>query len=241
MKDRIFREPLSKLSGFEFDERVAEVFDDMLDRSIPFYGEVQRMILDLVSHYYQQGSRIYDLGCSTGLMMAALVRTYPEIAHVVGLDTSPAMIEKARARMAETEYQGVVDLLDQDIREAPMEQASVVIMNYTLQFIRPLYRARVVRSIYEALLPGGIFILSEKVLEESTQVSRLFIDMYYRFKRRQGYTEMEISQKRERLENVLIPYKVGELRELLSEAGFAQAEVFFKWNNFSSLIAIKEL
>ncbi len=241
MKDRIFREPLSKLAGFEFDARVAEVFDDMLDRSIPFYAEVQRMIVDLVSHYYQEGSAIYDLGCSTGILQAKLIQAYPQIAHTVGVDSSEAMIAKARERLEAMPFAGRLELIHGDIRQEPIENASIVIMNYTLQFVRPLHRNQVVQQIFDGLLPGGIFILSEKVIEESNHLSRLFIDMYYRFKRRQGYTEMEISQKRERLENVLIPYQSAELRALLDQAGFEAAETFFKWNNFTSLIAVKGL
>jgi len=239
VKDRIFKEPLSKLTGFEFDARVAEVFDDMLDRSVPFYAEVQRMILDLVSHYYQEESTIYDLGCSTGIMMARLMEEFPGITQIVGLDDSQAMVDKANQRICPMPFQGKVVVACEDIRNTPLEQASVVIMNYTLQFIRPLHRDKVVRNIFEGLLPGGIFILSEKVLEDHNQISRLFIDMYYRFKRRQGYSELEISQKRERLENVLVPYKISELREILTNVGFAEVEIFFKWNNFTSLIAIK--
>ena len=151
------------------------------------------------------------------------------------------MIAKSRERLGLLKSPVPVTLTCTDIRELAIENTSAVIMNYTLQFIRPLYREQVVRKIYRALNPGGIFILSEKVLEESTHISRLFVDMYYRFKRRQGYSELEISRKREQLENVLIPYKVDEQYELLRKAGFDQAEIFFKWNNFTSFIAIKNL
>jgi len=241
VKDRIFREPLSKLSGFDFDEQVAEVFDDMLDRSIPFYAEVQKMILELTSHFYQSSSAVYDLGCSPGLMIEALMQRFPQMAHLVGLDNSAPMIDKARQRLESLPFSGQLELTCSDIREAQVRNASVVIMNYTLQFIRPLHRNKVVSHIYDGLLPGGIFILSEKVLEDSNHISRLFIDMYYRFKRRQGYSELEISQKRERLENVLVPYTVTELRQILRESGFEEVETFFKWNNFASLLAIKKL
>lgn len=241
VKDRIFREPLSQLSGFQFDEQVAEVFDDMLDRSIPFYDEVGKMILEFVGHYYQASSSIYDLGCSTGILLGALIKRFPMIHELVGLDNSPAMIHKTQSRLEPLNFAGKLQLQCKNLRDAKLSNASVVIMNYTLQFVRPLHRNKVVASVYQGLLPGGIFILSEKVLEESNQVSRLFIDMYYRFKRRQGYSEMEISQKRERLENVLVPYTVSELQEILQESGFNEADIFFKWHNFASIIAIKQL
>ncbi len=241
MKDELFKKPLSRLTDFQFSEDVAGVFDDMLNRSIPFYDQVQNAIVDLVAGYYQPGTRVYDLGCSTGLMMAKLLDGIPELAEVVGIDDSEAMINKTAERFDATAHKDRVSLHCEDLRTSAISNASAVIMNYTLQFVRPLYREQVVGRIYEALQPGGVLILSEKVLEDSTNVSRLFIDMYYQFKRRQGYSNLEISQKREMLENVLIPYKVGEQRELLTKCGFAEVETFFKWFNFASFIAVKKL
>jgi len=159
----------------------------------------------------------------------------------VAVDNSAPMIEKCRQRFAGLPDAARIQLQQGDIRDQSIENASVVNMSYTLHFIRPLYRLNVVRKIHDGLLPGGIFILSEKVLEESNHLSRLFIDMYYRFKCRQGYSEMEISSKREKLENVLVPYQLPELQTLLAEAGFRQVGVFFKWHNFASLVAIKDL
>lgn len=241
MKDELFKKPLSRLTDFQFSEDVAGVFDDMLNRSIPFYDQVQNAIVDLVACHYQPGTKVYDVGCSTGLMMAKLLDGIPELAEVVGIDDSEAMINKTAERFAATAHKDRVSLRCEDLRTSVMDNASAVIMNYTLQFVRPLYREQVVGRIYDALQPGGVLILSEKVLEDSTNVSRLFIDMYYQFKRRQGYSTLEISQKREMLENVLIPYKVGEQRELLTKCGFAEVETFFKWFNFASFIAVKKL
>jgi len=241
MRDELFKAPLTQVAGFEFNEDTVRVFDDMLHRSIPFYDEIQRMILDYAGQFYQPKTAVYDLGCSTGTLIATLAANLPHIDRLVGVDNSEPMIRTARERLNALQLPPPIELLCQDLRETPIENASVAVMSYTLQFIRPLYRVKTVRRIYEGLEPGGIFLLSEKVLEDSTYLSQTFVDMYYRFKRRQGYSEMEISQKRERLENVLIPYKMGEQRELLAEAGFQQAEVFFKWNNFASFIAVKPL
>jgi len=241
MKDRLFRKPSDKLAGFEFNQEVADVFDDMLARSIPFYDEVGRMIVELAEEYYLEGSGIYDLGCSTGLLAASLLRQIKAVSRIVAVDNSAPMIEKCRQRFAGLPDAARIQLQQGDIRDQSIENASVVNMSYTLHFIRPLYRLNVVRKIHDGLLPGGIFILSEKVLEESNHLSRLFIDMYYRFKCRQGYSEMEISSKREKLENVLVPYQLPELQTLLAEAGFRQVGVFFKWHNFASLVAIKDL
>ncbi|CAM2006663.1 carboxy-S-adenosyl-L-methionine synthase CmoA [Acanthopleuribacter pedis] len=241
MKDELFKKPITRLTDFQFSDEVAAVFDDMLNRSVPFYDEVQNAIVDLVAHHYQPGTRVYDLGCSTGLMMAKLLDGIEELAEIVGIDDSQAMIDKTAQRFANLPRGERVVLHREDLRTAGMSGASAVIMNYTLQFVRPLYREQVVRRIFEALEPGGVFVLSEKVLEDSTNISRLFIDMYYQFKRRQGYSNLEISQKREMLENVLIPYKVSEQRELLCKCGFAEVETFFKWHNFASFIAIKKI
>lgn len=238
-KDQLFRKPLARIADFEFNEAVVEVFDDMIDRSVPFYGEVQRMIVDYVAEYYQQGTNVYDLGCSTGAMSAALLGNLPELEHVVAVDGSEAMVDKCRQNLDEHIKAGRIRCLTEDLRDTQIENASAVIMNYTLQFIRPLYRQVIVRNIFNGLKPGGIFILSEKVLEDSTHLSRTFMEMYYLFKRRMGYSELEISQKREMLENVLVPYKVGEQVELLRNNGFADVEIFFKWNNFASFIAVK--
>ena len=241
MKDELFKEPNDSIAGFEFDERVAAVFDDMLYRSVPFYSEAQAMIIDFVKHFYQEGSTVYDLGCSTGTMIAALAQKLPGIDTIIGVDNAAPMIEKARGRLKSLELAPHIELKTGDLRETEIANAAAVIMSYTLQFIRPLYREKVVRRIFEGLNPGGIFILSEKVLEDSTHLSRLFAEMYYQFKRRQGYSELEISRKREKLENVLIPYTVSEQRTLLKAVGFDQVEIFFKWHNFASFLAVKPL
>lgn len=240
MRDELFREPLNMTAGFEFNREVAEVFDDMLLRSIPFYGETQKMILELVANFYMRGTAIYDLGCSTGILIQRLVEHLPGIAKIIGVDNSAPMVEKAQNRLAGLQTETQIELVCDDLRQLTIEPASVVIMNYTLQFIRPLTRPRVLKRLFEGLVPGGALILSEKVLEESNAVTQLFIDMYYRFKRNQGYTELEISRKRERLENILVPYKVDEQLDLLKEAGFEDCGLFFKWHNFASFVAIKK-
>lgn len=240
MKDELFRKPLVKVTDFEFDDQVAQVFDDMLNRSIPFYAEIQAMIKDWVSSFYIPGTTVCDLGCSTGSLLAHLGQACPEIRHLLGIDNSAAMIAKARERFDELQLEPKITLHEGDLREYPLPKSSIIIMNYTLQFIRPLFRHQVVRQIFDALEPGGAFILSEKVLEDSTHLSRLFLEAYYRFKRNQGYSDLEISQKRERLENVLVPYKISEHRTLLAECGFEHVEIFFKWHNFTSFIAIKK-
>jgi len=240
MKDEIFRKALPFVADFEFDDQVAEVFEDMLHRSIPFYSEIQAMILDWAKTFYRPSTAICDLGCSTGALLALLAKHCPEVSRLVGVDSASAMIAKAKRNLALDKAFGRIELMKADLRDVVLPQSSLVVMNYTLQFIRPLYRHQVVRNIFDALIPGGALILSEKVLEDNTHLSRLFIEAYYRFKRRQGYSDLEISQKRERLENVLVPYKISEHRTLLADCGFDQVEIFFKWHNFTSFVAIKK-
>jgi tRNA (cmo5U34)-methyltransferase len=122
---------------------------------------------------------------------------------------------------------------------AAIDNASVALMILTLQFIRPLNRERLMRDVHRGLNENGSLILVEKVLGEDSLFNRQFIKYYYDFKRRNGYSELEIAQKREALENVLIPYKLLENRELLKSVGFRYVDVFFKWYNFCGIVAVK--
>ena len=239
MKDDLFKQPKNQLGDFAFNEDVAEVFDDMLQRSVPFYNEIQLMISRFAEAYYQPKTTLIDLGCSHGSTLNSIAEnTAIPPAMMIGIDNSEAMLEKATTRLQP--FDGI-SLICGDIKESPITNASVIILNYTLQFIRPLYREQLIQHIYDSLVPGGILLLSEKVLENSTNMSRMFIQMYYQFKKEQGYSDLEISQKREALENVLIPYKVDEHYELMKKVGFSEVEIFFKWHNFASFIAVKSL
>jgi len=239
LKDEIYREAPSKLAGFDFDERVAAVFDDMAERSIPLYHEVQETIVALIGEYVAPGSRVYDLGCSTGSMTARLATGLPELEEIIAIDNAEAMIDRARENTARLETGVRIETRVSDLRELEIEDAAAAVMCYTLMFIRPIYREQVLRNIYDGLRPGGVLVLTEKVLEESTELSRLFIEAHFRYKRARGYSDLEISRKREQLENVLVPYRVHELDELLHRCGFHETAVFFKWHNFAGLIALK--
>jgi len=239
MKDSIF-----KSSGFKgkfmFDQKVADVFDDMLLRSIPLYNEAQKMIADIASVYYKKGTRIYDLGCSTGATIVSLCSVIddPGLA-IVGIDSSEPIIRKAGEKLAGLGLQDKADLICEDVAKTGITNASVVIMNYTLQFVPPESRKRLVGKIYDSLDEGGVLIVSDKVLEKDESTSDLFIEKYHDFKRRMGYSEPEISNKREALSAVLIPLTMEEEQALLSEAGFEKIAVLFKWFNFASFMALK--
>src|SRR5215212_1023343 len=239
-KDEVYREARGAIGDFNFDHTVATVFDDMVSRSVPFYGEIQRMILELALDFVAPDSAVYDLGCSTGTTFINLDRHLPSSARFVGVDNSEEMLTKCRAKFAEQRTKRSLDLRCLDLNEGvSVEDASLVTMILTLQFIRPLRRDRLIADIYRGLRPQGCLILVEKVLGEESLFNRLFIKYYYDMKRRNGYSDTEIAQKREALENVLVPYKLLENRELLLHTGFAAVDVFFKWYNFCGILAVK--
>ena len=238
--DKVFSEKLSKLPDFEFNEKVAGVFDDMVSRSVPFYNEMQRMTAELAAKYAKPNTNIYDLGCSTGTTMLLMDKLVADDVDFVGVDDSEEMIHKCQEKLDNFNLNRNISLEVADLTTfVPVKNASVVSMVLVLQFIRPKYRAEIVKSIYDGLEPNGCFIIIEKILTEEKTYNRDFIDFYYDFKRRNNYSELEISQKREALENVLIPYKSSENIDMLKEAGFEEVEVFFKWYNFTGIIARK--
>jgi tRNA (cmo5U34)-methyltransferase len=239
-KDEIFNQKQELIKDFNFGEKVASVFDDMLDRSVPFYQEIQRMISEMAFDFAADGTNIYDLGCSTGTTLINLDRNISKKVKFIGIDYSEDMLDKCRKKFLEKKFSGEYELICADLNQGlHVENASVVLMVLTLQFIRPLYREKLIESIFGGLNEDGCLILVEKVLGEDSLFNRLFIKYYYDMKKSHGYSEMEIAQKREALENVLIPYKLLENRELLLRKGFRYCDVFFKWYNFCGMIAVK--
>ncbi len=238
-KDKLFKKKRSA-EDFNFGKKTAEVFDDMLDRSVPFYSEVQHMINQMVSDFAVEGTNVYDLGCSTGTTFLHMSGNIPKGVTLVGVDSSPEMLARAKQKL-DTRCRGIkYKLVCQDLNKAvTVKNASVAILNLTLQFIRPMYRDRTIAAIAKGLNPGGCLILVEKVLSPHSTINRLFIKHYYEFKKQNGYSEMEIAQKREALENVLIPYHFDENRELLLRNGFKACDIFFRWYNFCGILALK--
>ncbi len=241
-KDKLFSDRRKRVDDFNFGKETASVFDDMLNRSVPYYGEIQRMVGELTADFAEEHSAIYDMGCSTANSFLAAAHFLPPGFDVrfIGIDSSTEMLDKARAKLEAIQFPFAYDLRMGDLNHGVgVEAASVVLMSLTLQFVRPLHRDNLLRTIYDGLIPNGCVILVEKVLSEHSTFNRLFIKHYYEYKMRNGYSEMEISQKREALENVLIPYRLDENKELLQRAGFKSIDVFFKWYNFCGLIAFK--
>jgi len=238
-KDQLFNRTGPE-SDFRFDAATATVFDDMVSRSVPFYDEMQRMTCEIAADFATEGTNLFDLGCSTGTTLIELDKYINKGTRFIGVDNSEEMLKKARTKLDSAKMSRPFDLVQADLHQtAVVENASVVIMILMLQFMRPLYRERVVKSIYEGMLPNSCLILVEKLTASDGLINRLFIKYYYEMKRRNGYSELEISQKREALENVLIPYQWEENRDLLKWAGFRHIEIFFRWYNFCGIIALK--
>jgi tRNA (cmo5U34)-methyltransferase len=240
-KDKIFK-PQIKPADFKFGSQVVSVFDDMVTRSVPFYVEMQRMITEIAADFVQPNSIVYDLGCSTGTTLINLDKVMPEDVAFVGIDNSGEMLKKCKANFNKAGVKRQVEFLEADLNEGiVLKNSSIVILCLTLQFVRPLYRERLIKDIFSQLNNNGCLIVVEKVLGEDSMFNRQFIEYYYNFKRRNNYDNNEIAQKREALENVLIPYKLLENRELLMQTGFKYVEVFFKWYNFCGMVAVKNV
>ncbi|HNR16742.1 MAG TPA: carboxy-S-adenosyl-L-methionine synthase CmoA [Chitinophagaceae bacterium] len=240
-KDEVFKGDIEKASDFKFGANVAKVFDDMVNRSVPYYGEIQRMMAELAADHAREETFVYDLGCSTGTTMIGMDTMVTPNIKFIGVDDSQEMLDKCKSKLMELGFSRPYELRCTDLGQGiKIENASVVVLCLTLQFVRPINRDRLLQDIYNGLNPGGVLILVEKILAEESNFNRDFINYYYNYKRRNNYSEMEISQKREALENVLVPYKLSENITLLRDKGFAHCEVFFKWYNFAGLIAVKK-
>ncbi|MFZ9000749.1 MAG: carboxy-S-adenosyl-L-methionine synthase CmoA [Bacteriovoracaceae bacterium] len=242
--DQIFSEKLNFISNFKFDEKVAKVFDDMVQRSVPFYDEIHKIICDLVPRYLQNDDETFlDLGCSTGTTITLVHqflksrRNSPKI-NFVGVDNSDSMLKICEEKFIEHQLLNA-QLHQISLPELPSIKSKMVVMNYTLQFIPPEKREKLLGDIYNIVEPGGVFILAEKIRTNDLEIEELTTDLYYDFKRRNGYSELEISQKREALEEVMIPTPPEEQIVLLKNAGFKSAEMVFRWYNFACYLCLK--
>ncbi len=240
-KDRLFKTKREIRGSFRFDENTAQVFDDMVARSVPFYFEIQRMIVEIAKSFICEKSNVYDIGCSTGttlLNLAKYIRRRK--VRFIGIDFSEAMLEKARAKLEKNSVLSRCVLINEDLRrDFEIKNASVVIMNLTLQFVDPPKRRFVVSKIYKGLNKGGCLIFVEKVVSNNAKFDYRFTEFYYSFKLRNNYSKLEIRKKREALENILIPYTYEENIKILKGCGFKSIDIYFRWYNFCGIIAVK--
>lgn len=240
-KDDMFDDPDMEVTDFTFNQEVARVFDDMVSRSVPFYNDLQEAFVSLSLSFVKPGTGVYDLGCSTCTTLCEIAKNIddPSVSYV-GIDNSESMLNKAQEKLSSKGVLARCELRVQDLNEPiQIENASVVYLNWTLQFVRPLNRDRLIRTIFNGLVHGGILIIAEKVLASDSLLNRLYINYYYKYKRKQRYSDTEITKKREALENVLIPYQVDENIDLLKRGGFATVDIFFRWLNWAAYLALK--
>ncbi|MEM9410530.1 MAG: carboxy-S-adenosyl-L-methionine synthase CmoA [Planctomycetota bacterium] len=240
--DRIFSQKKPAIGEFSFDENVAVVFDDMVARSVPLYSDVQRAVPKLVGMLAHDPIRVVDLGCSTGTSLIHLAQALPHRhLELIGVDNSAAMLDKCNQKIQALGLESKIKVENSDIESFDLqaESISAILMNYTLQFIEPEGRSSILHRLCKQLAPDGMLILSEKVIHHDTFFDEELTELYFDFKRRMGYSELEIARKREALENVLIPFSVEENIELLRNAGFKRIEVLLKWFNFATLVAYK--
>ena len=242
-RDEVFLRNESRSSDFEFDEDVAAVFDDMLTRSVPFYLEQQRMVVEIAKEFWIPGTGICDLGCSTATTLINVARQIGEPARIVGYDNSRPMLERARLKVREHGLEERIELrygdLNGKLANLSIERASVVTMCWVLQFIRPVWRDALIKWIHDGMAENGALIVTEKVLANGPQMNCFMVDRYYEFKRRNGYSETEIARKREALENVLVPYRIDENVEMFRRNGFCDVQIVFQWYNFAGFVCIK--
>lgn len=239
-KDTIFATPLDAIAAFAFDERVVGVFPDMIQRSVPGYSTIIAMTGVLAERYAQPQSRCYDLGSSLGASTLSMrAQLEGRGCSIVAVDNSAAMIERCRALIDADPHTTPVDLVLGDIIDAPIADASVVVLNFTLQFIPLEARAELLTRIGANMRPGGILVLSEKIRFEDEHLQQLNTDLHHAFKRGNGYSALEVAQKRNSLENVLRPETLATHRQRLTAAGFSSVDVWFQCFNFASLVAIR--
>lgn len=239
-RDRIYATVLDEIVDFRFDEAVAGVFPDMIRRSVPGYATVISMIGTLAASYTRPHSRCYDLGCSVGAATLAMRQNISvEDCRIVAVDNAEAMIDRCQQNLTVAGEGVPVDLICADIRDVVIEQASMAVLNYTLQFITPDERDAVIARIHAGLQPGGVLLLAEKIHFADPDIDKAMIELHHAFKRANGYSDLEISQKRTALENVLIPETLGTHMERLHRAGFTSPRVWFQCLNFVSILAVK--
>lgn len=243
--DTLYASLLEPIAQFSFDEQVAAVFADMIQRSVPGYTTILGMIRYIAARYVVDNSRCYDLGCSLGAAALAMRQGIRAAGcAIIGVDNSAAMIKRCRSNIEFGKNMGSIKSIPIefrccDLESADIEQASMVVLNFTLQFVPLDRRQAIIQKIYNGLLPGGVLVISEKILFEDPSHQQLMTELYHNFKRANGYSDLEIARKRRALEEVLQPETMGAHRKRLRDAGFNSVDAWFQCFTFASLIAIK--
>lgn len=238
-QDTLYKQP-KPLVDFTFDDAVADVFPDMIRRSVPGYDAIIAQLGVVARQHAQDDTRIYDLGCSLGAATLAMHRQTADlhVAHVC-VDNSEAMVRRCRSRLERHMPQADLTVRCDDLLQIEIVKASVVVINFTLQFIPPEARQQLINTIFHGLIPGGVLILSEKLVFDDEQENNQQIEWHHAFKRANGYTDLEICQKRAAIENILIPESRQQHEQRLLTAGFKPVYQWFQNFNFASFVALK--
>lgn len=238
--DLIYSSPHSKIKDFSFDAQVVEVFPDMIKRSVPGYSTIIETIGYLSNNYVRDNTNIYDLGCSLGAATLAMRQNIiAKNCQIVGIDNSSAMVDRCKMHINAFKGATPCTIIKGDILETKLENASMVVLNFTLQFIDKEKRQQLLTKIANGLNKGGILVLSEKMSHQDEQCHELLTDLHHDFKRANGYSDLEIAQKRTALEQVMKPDSLETHFNRFEQAGFSHASTWFQCFNFVSMVAIK--
>lgn len=239
-RDSLYARHIQPLPRFAFDEQVAQVFPDMIQRSVPGYAAILNMLGIFAAHYVQPHSTCYDLGCSLGAATLAVWPHLPPTATLIAADNSEAMLKQCRVNLAQAGVDTQVQVINTDVSELVITKASMIILNFTVQFIPPTKRGALFQNIYQGMQPGGIVVLSEKIQYSDIGQQARMEEWHQLFKKANGYSELEISQKRTALEQVMQLDTLETHTQRLLNTGFDTVEVWFQYLNFASLLAIKK-
>ena len=237
--DRVYAEAKEAISPFVFNHQVAQVFDDMIARSVPGYALCHEVLALITNRYAQPGSVLFDLGCSSGTSTNVLASSSPTNCKVIGIDNSQPMIDRCQVTLHDLIENDRITLRCQDIGDTDLTGASIIVLNYTLQFLPLAIRDQLMTRIYQSLLPGGIVFIAEKVTNPEPDQQQAINDLHLDFKRQQGYSELEIAQKRSALEAVLIPETEFSHHQRLAQCGFEMPQTLTRALNFIAFIGQK--
>jgi len=238
--DRLYVSNASELNPFQFNQAVVDVFPDMINRSVPGYSNIIDGIGKLSQRVLPADALVYDLGCSLGSVSLSIAKYNSDKSiHIKAVDNSPAMVERCKQRVGAYHYGSNITVEDGDITQLSVQSCAMVVINFTLQFVSPEARLDLIKRIYQALLPGGLLVISEKVSIENKAINDLLVDLHHDFKRENGYSDLEISQKRSALEKVMLLDSFQTHEQRLKDAGFENASIWFQHFNFLSFCARK--
>lgn len=239
-EDKVYAKPLSDISAFDFNDHVAAVFPDMIKRSVPGYESIIKHLGIFSKLFVTNGSKVYDLGSSLGAATMSMRRSIiAKDVEIIAVDNSPSMVKRSKSIFDSYSSDIPITLIEDSITNVTINNASMVVLNFTLQFIDKDLRTDLLKSIVDGLNPGGLLVLSEKIRFNNPVTQKMIDDLHLDFKRENGYSELEISQKREALQDILIPETFDEHRERLLSVGFRSADIWYQQYNFASMVAIK--